>query len=278
MPGTSDTRKLLEAVRDQRVVDPLSDVTRRERKALLGASLVGVALSRGGLIPTEISAFGISVSTVERISLLALLSLALLYFITIFTVYAFTDLKHRDVVLAADSQEAGQVVSDAYERGEKSKTAGGKKGGGKRRSEDLTVLLQNERFQELAALSETAKMATEIRKLGKLRVFFEVHLPVLVGLVAVILIISEIQGLPGSTLVVWTLGTLVAFATIFYIARARKSIQFWFDRSRRAWHKRQMTKVGERMKKAEEGSAARARLEKQLHAHVKGAMAGRWSK
>jgi hypothetical protein len=41
-----------------RIQDPLSDVTRAERKTLLGLSAVGIVIAKSGLVPSKISALG----------------------------------------------------------------------------------------------------------------------------------------------------------------------------------------------------------------------------
>jgi hypothetical protein len=42
-----------------RLRDPLAEVTRRERRLLLGASIIGLTVAKTGLVPTKISALGV---------------------------------------------------------------------------------------------------------------------------------------------------------------------------------------------------------------------------
>lgn len=77
--------------RDLVAYDPLSEVTRRERKALLGVAVVGIALVEVPLVPTKLSAFGLEFSTVNQRTFLALYAVVVAYFLIAFFVYAFTD-------------------------------------------------------------------------------------------------------------------------------------------------------------------------------------------
>lgn len=74
--------------------DPLSDVTRKERKTLIIVTLIALALSKLGLYPTKISALGIDFSS-AGIELNVLLPLyfrfILVYLLITFILYAFSD-------------------------------------------------------------------------------------------------------------------------------------------------------------------------------------------
>lgn len=71
--------------------DPLSEVTRKERRALLGISVLGVALVKVPLVPEKISTFGIDFSRPNQQTFLAIYAAIVLYFLAAFLIYAFTD-------------------------------------------------------------------------------------------------------------------------------------------------------------------------------------------
>lgn len=71
--------------------DPLSEVTRKERRALLGISVVGVALVKVPLVPEKFATFGIEFSRPNQSTFLAIYALVVLYFLGAFLIYAFTD-------------------------------------------------------------------------------------------------------------------------------------------------------------------------------------------
>lgn len=72
--------------------DPLSEVTRKERRALLGVSLLGLALVKVPLVPTKLSALGIEFADVNQRMFVHLYSLVVVYFVLAFLIYGLTDL------------------------------------------------------------------------------------------------------------------------------------------------------------------------------------------
>jgi hypothetical protein len=71
--------------------DPLSEVTRKERRTLLGTSVVAIAIAETDLVPTEISTLGIKFSATEQTALLGVLTAVVGYFVGAFLLYAVTD-------------------------------------------------------------------------------------------------------------------------------------------------------------------------------------------
>jgi hypothetical protein len=72
--------------------DPLSEVSRKERRALLGVSATGLVVAYTGLVPSEIANLGIRFSPTDRSWLLKLLALIVLYFVVAFVAYASSDI------------------------------------------------------------------------------------------------------------------------------------------------------------------------------------------
>lgn len=84
----------------RKVADPLSEEARRSRKALLAWCLVAAAITLGGLFPSEITTFGLKVTTNDRVALLVLIAIVVGYFLLTFLVYGMSDfmawyLRHR---------------------------------------------------------------------------------------------------------------------------------------------------------------------------------------
>lgn len=71
--------------------DPLADVTRKERRTLLGMSVLGVVLVKTGLVPTKISAVGVEFDKTNQQALLGILAIVTLYFLVAFIIYAAAD-------------------------------------------------------------------------------------------------------------------------------------------------------------------------------------------
>jgi hypothetical protein len=77
--------------KDPSLVDPLSDVTRKERRMLLGLSMLGIFFVHAGILPTKINALGIELQATDQSAFLYLLSLCLVYFMAAFFIYATSD-------------------------------------------------------------------------------------------------------------------------------------------------------------------------------------------
>ena len=71
--------------------DPLSQVTRAERRMLLGISALSIFVTSTGLIPTKISALGVDFGQSDQRALLIVLALVVAYFLVAFVVYGLTD-------------------------------------------------------------------------------------------------------------------------------------------------------------------------------------------
>ena len=71
--------------------EPLSEVTRKERTALLAVSAVAITVSATGLIPTKISALGIEFGHSDQASLLLVLQCIVGFFMAAFVFYAAFD-------------------------------------------------------------------------------------------------------------------------------------------------------------------------------------------
>ena len=71
--------------------DPLSDVTRKERRLLLAVSIVGIGIVKTGLLPEKISALGIEFGHADQKALLGIFTLIIAYFLAAFVVYAAAD-------------------------------------------------------------------------------------------------------------------------------------------------------------------------------------------
>ena len=75
-----------------RLRDPLSDVTRKERRTLLGVSALGIVIVKSGLVPSKISALGIEFNQADQQALLRALAAVTVYFLAAFFIYGTSDL------------------------------------------------------------------------------------------------------------------------------------------------------------------------------------------
>ena len=100
--------------------DPLTEVSRKERRNLLIASTVGVLMAQVGLVPNEISALGIHFPAPAQSSFLVLMAIIVLYFICAFLIYAIADsiiwLKKRHDYLVSVEIAAETATPDDLEQ------------------------------------------------------------------------------------------------------------------------------------------------------------------
>lgn len=71
--------------------DPLSEISRRERKFLLATSFVGIAVVKVGIVPQKISALGVEFEGTNQSAFLYLTSTLIVYFLVAFVIYAASD-------------------------------------------------------------------------------------------------------------------------------------------------------------------------------------------
>jgi len=72
--------------------DPLREVTRKDRRALLRISVIGIVIVKANIMPTKLTAFGIEFGKTDQNFLLLAIFLITLYFLFAFAIYAFSDL------------------------------------------------------------------------------------------------------------------------------------------------------------------------------------------
>lgn len=102
--------------------DPLSPLTRTERRNLLIASTLGFLVSKAGLLPQQISALGITFSAPEQSVLLLVVAGAILYFLFAFATFGVPDFliwrkKYQEYLehVASDIENWSESDQHAYD-------------------------------------------------------------------------------------------------------------------------------------------------------------------
>jgi hypothetical protein len=267
MPSIPPDLSVLESVHDPSVPDPLSSVTRQERKALLVASLLGVAVARGGLVPSRIDALGIVLSPSEVTSLLYLISVVLAYLLTGFAIYAVSDLKHRRIRLAVGQARARPVVDEVLQRykSEEGETVGSDQ----ESNRELATALG-----PLVALADQTKLASGLLRTAGLRILFEVYLPIAVGATALGLVLLETDGFPGWQLVAWLLGLALAIAALRSAWYGRRRLLHWFAVRQHRYEMWQLKRITERIKGLPVDSPEVARLQERARQRLRRSLKG----
>jgi hypothetical protein len=260
---------ILESLNDPAIADPLSEVTRGERKALLIASLVGMAIAKGGLIPTQIEALGIDLSQTEVKSLLYITALVLAYLLMGFFLYSSADIRQRRLKIAASRARARPIIQEAMASYEQKKTEPSPDPNDPNRS-----LIES--LGPLTAIADQTKLATELLTISTFRLIFEVHLPIAVGLVALILVLTETRGFPGWRIAALLLGIAVAVTVVVTTWRKRKKIVRWFGVRRNRYFMWKVKRITKRIGLLTPGSSEHVRLQAQARSYLDRAIKGPW--
>ena len=246
---------VLDSVEEPSVTDPLSEVTRRDRRALLAACIVGLAISAGGLVPERIETFGISVSAQQENSLLYILGGVICYFLLSFGVYASADLRHRDAVAAKHRERLRPVIQEAtaaYQRTQEQLTKPNAKNAGD--------ALNDPDFMKLAGLTDQMKLARRVNRVGAIRVLVDVYFPMVAGITAAVVVWSSTSRFPGWGIV--GLGALGA-ATVsgaFLAWWRRRALCRWWRKKRHNVRSRRQKRLMEKAQALPEGDPRKADL------------------
>ena len=155
---------------DVRLRDPLTDVTRRERRSLLGISMLGIAVAQGGLLPTEISSLGIKFGPGSQSVLLLILGLVCGYYLIAFLVYALSDYIAWKMALRAVFQRIWTGPRDPTAESESEEEA-------------LLQIRRQESLEEFIQKNNSSILIAEFMLLpaSRVRAIFEFVLPAVVG-------------------------------------------------------------------------------------------------
>ncbi len=257
----------LDTVAEPSVTDPLSEVTRAERKSLLASCVIGLAISVGGLVPGKIETFGIEVSASQELSLLQILAGVITYFLFGFSIYAWSDLKRRESLTALARTRLRPTMDSALEdfkRAEKELAS--------KDPEKMTALFSDKRFMRLAALSDEAKLAQRVTKAGAVRVAFDVYLPIFIAFGSIVTVLASAKASAGARWMSVALTTLAGGVAVVFLWRqrvamrraVRKRIKDWRDRGRKKLMAEMEALPAESPKRAVLAEKARKSLERTL--------------
>jgi len=148
--------------------DPLSEISRKERRNVLVASTVGLLVSTMGLVPTKLAAFDIELSAPAQNSFVGIVALVIAYFTIAFMVYGVSDLfiwrkRYQDYLVAAHFRNESWTIEDQMEY---------------------------DRLHE--HVPRIHWLYSWSRPLSLVRIAFEFALPIIAGAIAVCLLLAKI--------------------------------------------------------------------------------------
>jgi hypothetical protein len=246
---------VLDSAAEPSTTDPLSEVTRRDRKALLAACIVGLAISAGGLVPERIETFGITVSAQQEDSLLYLLAGVICYFLLAFGVYAWADLKHRAAVAAKHRERLRPVIQGAADisRRARERLQG-------KPPEEMEDALSDPAFQQFAALSDQIKLSNRVHRVGAIRILVDVYFPLVAGATASVVVWSSTRGFPGWRAVIFGSIATGVVTGVFLSWWKRRAVLRWWRRQRQKVRRKRQKRLIKRAEALPEGDPRRADL------------------
>lgn len=251
----SETPSVLDTVEDESVTDPLTEVTRRERKALLASCVIGLAISAGGLVPDEIETFGVRI-TPQQESLLYIVGGVTAYFVVAFAVYAWADLKRREARAVKLRERLKPVLESAVAAYKRTQGQLPKPGD----AESVKQTLSDPDFARLAALSEQTKFVRRVQRVGAVRIAVDVYFPMVAGVTSIIAVWSSTGGFPGWTWVGW--GALAASLPtgVLVLWWRRRDVHRWWRKKQRDRRSRKQKELMRRAQALPADDPKRAKL------------------
>ncbi len=262
-------------LREGEFIDPLSDVTRRERKSLLIVSFVALALTLGNLVPQEVSALGIKVSADDQQNLFLLLACAILYLMAAFIFYGHAEYQLWQAKLGSVERLRRKAASEISKRliEERKETSQAGQSVGFDASQMGGIVLASQAMDDL-------KRSDRFIKSARRRLWFEYSVPLLTGVWALILLLEGTTGLqvlrgPSSLAVAHPyVATLIVVTLIlgFLCWLGRKelvALRQRFTRWRERRHHKTFMERSAKLKTLPEGSREREDLQREQRESLK---------
>lgn len=152
--------------------DPLSEASRKERRILLGISLLSFMVVEIGLIPTKIQALGIVLTVANQNAFCKIMVAVLVYYIFAFVIYGLVDffawrIAYNRTLPTLPKKEDDEMFESIRDN--------------------------NNDGEELSRRSWFGALPSRhARTLSVFHILFEIFLPVLVGLYAVFILLDKI--------------------------------------------------------------------------------------
>lgn len=154
--------------------DPLSDVARKERRMLLGISVLSIFIAKTGLIPTKISALGIDLEKTNQNAFLVVMALIVLYFVAAFLIYGLADFLAWRVSYNRSARQRHEEIFNELHR----------------RMSSNDVSINTVKYVPSRSSIWTGNIALPV---SLLRSLFEFLLPIVVGAYAICALASVIE-------------------------------------------------------------------------------------
>lgn len=231
---------------------------------LLSFTLASVAIAKGGLVPSAIPALGITLSPAERLSILYLLVGLLVFYLMGFWLYGRADLKRRRAVLESASPEARKVTQEAINKFEAQKP------------NDSDAEATQLRLVELGSISGAIQLATDITRFARVRIVYDVYVPIALGIVALVLVLHETRNYQGGRVITWSLISVAALGSLTLSFLRKKKIFHWTAVRRHRFYLWRFKRLSKKIQSLPQDSPELERLKKKIDPFLRKALKGPW--
>ncbi len=158
--------------------DPLSELTRKERRALLTSAGLGILIVQADIIPSKITALGIDFTSTNQKVLLVGMAAVVAYFFVAFALYAWSDFLAWRLRITQSALDAIQDLSrprlkDMVETDRAIVSRG----------EMETKIIEDQFVEQMGYLRRWNRMS---KPTATIRGLFEFFFPIVVGVLAII--------------------------------------------------------------------------------------------
>jgi hypothetical protein len=171
--------------------DPLREVTRKERRTLLGVATTGIVVVLMGLEPIRISAFDIAFAAIQYKRLLLVWGVIVLYFLIVFITYAASDFIAWRLTLI-DNPRNWEIDNFEREKVEQDRLARLRS---QSQTEEQHLIGINERIKADEREETYSKLTNRYQRPSQViswfRMVVDFFLPLLTGIVAIVLLLRK---------------------------------------------------------------------------------------
>jgi hypothetical protein len=207
---------------------------------------------------------GITLSPAERLSILYLLVGLLVFYLVGFWLYGRADLKRRRALLESASLESRKVVQEAIKKFEAQKP----------KASDTKA--EEQHLMELSSISGAVQLVTDITRFARVRIAYDVYVPVGLGIAALVLVLHETWNYPGGQAITWSLISLAVIGCLVLGFLRRKKIFHRIAVRRHRFYHWRFMRLSKNIQSFPEDSPKRERLKKKVEPLLQKATKGPW--
>jgi hypothetical protein len=135
-------------------------------------------------------------------------------------------------------------------------------------AQDSSALFQDERFLRLAALSDQAKLAQRVSKVGTVRVIFDIYLPIAIGSGTILTILATTPNSPIAGTIEVIIGVGLPALALVILWRSRQRLGRWVKVRIRHYRDKRFDKAMKEFKELPENDPRKVALQAKAKKHL----------